>query len=481
MRKATGEWFAAALALAALATGQPTACGQDDWPGEALPLAAGPPLPGALALGPDPVDAGPGADLARRVEELEAAMKKAADEQIEAKAKAAARPSWEVFGRLQIDVASFSQDAASRVQVGNAENGFEFRRARLGCHGLAFEVVEYQIEVDFASGDPDTATRQSTAFKDTYLAVTELPLLGNVRVGHFKEPFGLEQLTSDNFPTFLERSLGDEGAFVPARNLGLMAFNHTPNQRATWAIGVFAADSHDQPAIYQNDDGGYALTLRGTWLPWYDEPSEGRRLLHIGLAYSFRDAADDVVGFRVRPEAHLGPQVVNLTLHQVEDWQLLGAEAALVYGPLSLQSEFYGSVVDRGPGMDRTFTGCYAYVGYFLTGESRPYRRSAGVFDRVRPNEEFFRLRGSRGDIATGKGAWEVGYRFSYVDFLDGMGTTNGAGRVADHTVGVNWYLNPYARVMFNYVNSRADRVTGGTLIRDGHIDIFELRAQVDF
>jgi phosphate-selective porin OprO/OprP len=192
-------------------------------------------------------------------------------------------------------------------------------------------------------------------------------------------------------------------------------------------------------------------------------------------------AADNVVRFRVRPEAHLGPQIVNLTLHDAENWQLLGAEAALVYGPLSVQSEFFGSVVDRGPGGSQTFTGCYAYVGYFLTGESRPYRRSTGVFDRVRPNENFFRIRDSSGDICTGTGAWEAGYRFSYVDFLDGLVATNGAGRVADHTVGVNWYLNPYARVMFNYVNSRADRVTGGTLIPNGHMDIFEVRAQVDF
>ena len=203
--------------------------------------------------------------------------------------------------------------------------------------------------------------------------------------------------------------------------------------------------------------------------------------MHTGLAYSFRDAADNVVRFRVRPEAHLGPQIVNLAFNDAENWQLVGAEAALVYGPLSVQSEFYGSVVDRGPGASQTFTGCYAYASYFLTGESRQYRRSTGVFDRVRPNQNFFRLCDEGGNLCTGPGAWEVGYRFSYVDLLDGLATTNGAGRVADHTFGVNWYLNPYARLMFNYVHSRADRVTGGTLIHDGRMDIFEMRAQVDF
>ena len=56
-------------------------------------------------------------------------------------------------------------------------------------------------------------------------------------------------------------------------------------------------------------------------------------------------------------------------------------------------------------------------------------------------------------DVQTGRGAWEVAYRFSYIDMLDDL-TVKGAGLATDHTFGVNWYLNPYTRLMLNYVHS---------------------------
>jgi len=105
------------------------------------------------------------------------------------------------------------------------------------------------------------------------------------------------------------------------------------------------------------------------------------------------------------------------------------------------------------------------------------------VFDRVRPYENFFRVRTCDGDVATGCGAWELAYRFSYIDALDGL-TTAGAGRAADHTFGVNWYLNPFTRIMFNYVHSQDTynkSVPPVTTISGGNIDIFEMRFAMDF
>ena len=65
---------------------------------------------------------------------------------------------------------------------------------------------------------------------------------------------------------------------------------------------------------------------------------------------------------------------------------------------------------------------------------------------------------------------------------LDGL-TVKGAGLATDHTFGVNWYLNPYTKLMFNYVHSMDtyntspanNRMTGGNL------DIFEMRFAMDF
>jgi len=411
-------------------------------------------------------------NLEERIADLESALEKMKDAEAKAKKKAEAKPSVTVGGRIMFDCAAFGQDATSQAQSAAGfyprfHPGAEFRRARMFLKGEAFHVVDYKIQFDFADSD--------AAFKDVYITVKELPLLQHVRVGHFKEPFGLEQMTSARFITFMERSLSDEGAIVPARNIGLMAFGNWADDNGYWAIGCFKDQCDDDPAQFEDSaDTAMACTMRLTFLPWYDEATEGRGLLHAGIAYSYRDAQDDQVQFRARPEAHLGEYVVNTgAITGVDHYHLLGLETALVYGPFSAQAEYYKTWLDRPGAADLEFQGMYVYFSYFLTGEHRPYKRSTGAFDRVKPYENFFRVRDSDGGVHTGLGAWEVAYRYSYLDLADGNIT---GGMASDHTVGVNWYLNPYTRLMFNYVNSAVTR--GGML---GDIDVYEMRAQIDF
>lgn len=423
-------------------------------------------------------------DLAKRVADLEGQLAKLAKAADVGKAKTPAKPLIAPSGRIQFDVANFSQNNTSVTQFGNALNSVGFRRARIALLG-EYEVIDYIIEMDFANrgvGAEVNSKDQSTGFKDVFIQVRDFPYIGNVRVGHFKEGFGLEQMTSDNYTTFMERSIIDEGTFVPGRNNGIQAFNWTEDQRATWSIGVFTNQTgFDQPPLFQYDQWGLAATMRGTYLAWYDEATEGRGLIHTGLDYTYRSAPDHQQLFATRAESGFSPSVVNLTMTDVNNWQVFGTEAAFVYGPLSMQSELYGSTVNRLNGISNNFYGMYAFISYFLTGENRPYNRKLGVFDRVRPYENFFRVRTDDCDIQTGHGAWEVAYRFSYIDMLDGL-SLKGAGQATDHTFGVNWYLNPFTRVMFNYVHSTdVYNVAAGQRISGGNMDIFEARFAMDF
>jgi phosphate-selective porin OprO and OprP len=445
------------------------------------PNAAGnaPPNYGALPPAANSSDA----DLTKRVADLEDQLAKMA-----AAAKSPSRSSGKPLiapsGRIQLDTANFTQNPTSIAQYSNAKNSVGFRRARIALLG-EYEIVDYIIEMDFANRGVNSEVNQkdqSTAFKDVYIQVRDLPMLGNVRAGHFKECFGLEDLTSDNYTTFMERSLDDEGAFCPGRNDGIMAYDWTESQRATWAIGTFTnATGFDQPPTFIYDHWGLDMAMRATYLPWYDEASGGRGLLHTGIGYVYRSAPDHTMTLATRPESAFAPSVINMTLKDLDNMQNLGVESALVYGPLSVQSEFFASNTNYVNDTSNKFWGTYVFVSYFLTGENRPYNRKLGVFDRVKPFENFFRVRTCDNDVATGRGAWEVAYRFSYIDMLDDL-TTKGAGIVTDHTFGVNWYLNPYTRLMFNYVHSiDTYNVATGHRVTGGNMDILEMRCAMDF
>jgi len=424
-------------------------------------------------------------DLAAQVAELRAEVQKMKDAQAKAEEKDPSKPSVTFGGRIMADAATFTQNGASLAQAGNFNNGMEIRRTRVYLKGEAFYVVDYKLQFELASRTsiPDfPGVGQSfgvgqVGFKDVYITIKELPYLRNVRIGHFKTPFGLENLTSHRFATFMERAMISEGE-IEGRRMGIMAFDHSESERSTWAVALVASQIPENPPIFKNDNGGLAGIARYSFLPWYDEAVEGRGLLHLAVSGSYADIAKgNAVRFDERPESHLASLIIDTgELLDVEAITAMGTELALVYGPFSAQSEFVSFWVDRMEHASPNFQGAYFYLSYFLTGENRQYKRSSGTFDRIHPFENFFRVRTGDGTIQMGKGAWEVGYRYSYFD-LNSAGVNGGW--AGNHTFGVNWYLNPHCRMMWNYVHSEArDHPDApGT----GQADIFQMRCQFDF
>lgn len=360
-----------------------------------------------------------------------------------------------VGGRLMYDWGWFSEDKSIKANVGEQEDGTEVRRARLYFSGLIYDNVEFKLQFDFAGGDAD--------LKDAYVGLIDFPI-GELRMGHFKEPFSLEELTSSKYITFLERALPIE-AFAPSRNAGFMLHGSAlaaSEPRMTWAIGVFR-DTDDYGE--DTDDGGYNVTGRITGLPIYED--KGTSLLHIGAAYSYRspyrdDPGRDQVRYRARPEAHLTDRFVDTDWIDSDQVDLLGLEAAWVNGPLSVQGEYIRADVDQMSASSVDLDGYYVQANYFLTGEHRPYKTSEGVFSRVKPKRNF--------GFGEGPGGWEVAVRYSELDLNDGNII---GGELDNITAGLNWYLNPNMRIMWNYVHSDKETV--------GDADMLLTRLQIDF
>ncbi len=356
----------------------------------------------------------------------------------------------QIGGRIHNDWTVMEAAEPLTSQFGEMTDGTEFRRARVSLSGVTYENVEFKAQFDFATGD--------AAFRDVYVGLRKLKGIGNIRFGQFKEPFGLEEQTSSNFITFMERSLAN--AFVPSRHTGIMIHDRELGERISWAAGVFK-DTNDF-GIAMGDEN-WAVTGRVTAVSWFAD--EGRRLLHLGVAYSRRNIASSF-RFRERPEAHLAPRFVDTGVFPAEALNLIGTEAALVYGPTSIQAEYIRADTELPNGVGRTgptLGGFYVLGSVFLTGENRSYRPSDAAFSRVRPRSTF----PSRED---GTGAWEVGVRYSKVDLNDGPVT---GGVLKDLTAGLNWYLNANSRIMWNYVRA--------ALEGRGAADILQMRFQVDF
>ena len=372
-----------------------------------------------------------------------------------------------IGGRVQNDWTIYGTDEELRRQFGRIGDGTEFRRARLFMEGSVYGNIKYKFQYDFASSDP---------FKDAYIQVKKLPMVGNFTIGHFKEPFSLEELTSSKYITFMERSLPN--AFSQGRNLGVRFNRSFMDKRATAAFGFFR-DGNPADAPF-GPDGIYNATTRFTFLPWYQE--KGRQLLHAGFSYSHafhnltREDGEVVKSdrFRQRPEAHLGPRLVETPKFAAEEIDYINPEVALVYGPASLQFEWMSALVNRENGDDLHYNGFYGFASYFLTGEHRPYKTSSGAFDRVKPKNDF--------DGKGGWGALEFAARYSVIDLNDE--DVNG-GEMQNVTVGFNWYLNSNVRLMFNYVRAMLDEddcyYKGSMGSHCGDADIIQGRFQVDF
>jgi len=370
-------------------------------------------------------------------------------------------------GRVLLDGGYIGADDELKSAFPNLEGGnAQFRDLRVNMFGTLYDWMEFKLSIDFAN---------VRDIKDEWIRFTKIPYIGQITLGHMKESFSLERLTSLGNLTFMERALPTE-AFAPGRNVGINHQISLLSQKMTWGLGAFVntgsfsdvGDSLDRIS----EANGWNITTRITGLPWYED--SGKKLLHLGLSYThqFRSMEDDGAEFRSRPESRLtNIRLVNTGEFFPKRMDIINPEMAVVAGPFSLQGEYFHLFADSDKADNPRFWGFYLYGSYFITGEHRNYDRSTGVFSAIEPNRDFHFFEG-------GWGAFEVALRLSYVD-LNG-GSIRG-GRELDFTAGLNWYLNENTRFMLNYIRAKAkDRETPPP-VEDGTADILQVRFQITF
>jgi phosphate-selective porin OprO/OprP len=411
-----------------------------------------------------------------------------------------------IGGRTQVDAVAFTAGPGPGNQAPN-KGGLDpaladtvaLRRARFRMEGRMYEFYDWAAEYDFVNqinvnNETYPTERDAgplTAVTDLWLQLREIPILGTVRVGNQKDPFGYEHLTSSRWLNFMERSFSQDAFEGPFNNgflPGIQILNSNEEGDVAWQVGEFKNATN--PFGFNNSSGGSMTVGRLIILPVFED--EGRKLLHLAISgrtmeprrqYTSFDnetglpTGDPInaVRFRSRGSIRNGPPGPLNSIYADSgllqgSWQnMIGLEFVGNNGPWSFQSEYFGSwlynasTTSAGPLVTNGyqpapgtkvgtvyFQSGYAEVLYFLTGESRTYSKIEYRFDRPVPHNNFYAVRGggSGRRLSVSEGAWQLGVRYNYLCLSDGEvngGVLNGC------TLGLNWLLNPNARVYFNY------------------------------
>jgi phosphate-selective porin OprO and OprP len=253
---------------------------------------------------------------------------------------------------------------------------FRLRRARINLTGDFAEQFDFKVEGDFGQGDGLNSNR--TAFSATDIFVNWHQFAeANVKVGQWKAPFGLEQLTPDTTIYIIERSL-PTGAITPDRQIGAQLWgkpfaNIWPDGKdlLTYYAGIFNGNGRNV-SVNDNNNFMYVGRLESTLFKSKMWGQESSLKLGADVLNSRDDAGTNIsqsLNLLVNADGSLSPFV----LPGADERTAWGVDAWFKLGPFDLIGEYLEEYVNGRtvngvpPGFaDFTTSGYYITAGYFL-------------------------------------------------------------------------------------------------------------------
>lgn len=426
-----------------------------------------------------------------------------------------------IGGRIHFDAYLLDDEtgAAFGSRSGGSTNfdersGTFFRRAYLTLTGKLYG-WKYKFENDFAAQTssasapattcttvqgPPVATTCTTAaptvtnslgFREMWVSTQVGP--GELVIGQFKPYRGMEELTSSNDITMIERPVTTATGIYAGRQF-LMGLGYKGIIADQLGYGVHAMSLNGANASNNTTEG----TSYGGRAYWFPLSADGSTV-HLGISGSVDDvdtgsvAAAPSFGYAGRR----GPTVAfgsagsantGANAGQTANSQTtLAVEGAASFGPWTLQAEYATADLDNsrtvgGAPEDSSVDAYYLQASWFVTGESKSYKKDRGGFGAPKPAGDW--------------GALELTARYESIENSDADATTpictpsnsisGGATasscEVSVITLGANWYVNPNVRFMLNYYLGEADLgLTGGSNQTNDEPNAITLRTQLSF
>jgi len=275
---------------------------------------------------------------------------------------------------------------------GEIKDRFRLRRARINLTGDFAEQFDFKVEGEFEQSDvgitvknPDGSTQVSNTTRtefgatDIFINWHRYPEF-NIKVGQYKAPFGLEQLTSDTTMFFTERT-EVTSALTPERQVGVSIWgkpfaNLFPDRKdlLTYTFGMFNGNGRNNSV---NDNNEYMYAGRVELQPIKTEFMNEGAWLKLGAnAYTSRDDTNTVLSPAGNLKVNSDGSLSSFTAPSAAERDAYGFDATLHLGRFELIGEYlservHSRTVDGQAPLFEGFRadGYYVQGSYFLIPE----------------------------------------------------------------------------------------------------------------
>src|SRR5947207_9738339 len=252
---------------------------------------------------------------------------------------------------------------------------FRLRGARVNLTGDFAEQFDFKVEGDFGQGDGINSNRTAFSGTDIWLNWHQFPG-AQIKVGQWKAPFGLDQLTADTSLYTIERTL-PTGAITPDRQIGAQLWgkpftNIWPEQKdlLTYYAGIFNGNGKNT-TVNDNNNFMYVGRLESTLFK--DVFGKGSFLKLGGDVLNSRDDKGVNISQSGNLLVNADGSISPFTLPGADERTAWSVDAWLKVGPFDLIGEYLQEKVNGRtvngvpPGFaDFTTDGFYVTGGYFL-------------------------------------------------------------------------------------------------------------------
>jgi phosphate-selective porin OprO and OprP len=384
-----------------------------------------------------------------------------------------------VFGaRAHLDVHSFDNDKAnpsyppfgSQIPGDQPQSGFNFRRGYTDVTVRYYD-LGFKFQNDFAAGTFPGSLRE------VWVSAKLGP--GQLMVGQFKAYRGMEELTSSNEITMMERpSTSSTGIYTGRQWLMGVGYKGIFADQLGYAVNVMSLAHAGMPV---------AGSSYGGRLFWVPRAQEGD-ILHFGFSYSVDTPGSgsldakvvDIYGGRRGFSQSFGVAGAAMGPSNDHSESTFALEAAYSLGPVTVQGEYAGVKLDNthllaGAQKDSHVQAYYLQASWFVTGERTIYRKERGAFGKPKPIRKW--------------GAIELAARYDAVENKDQSLVENPCGTATTKcqtqilTLGINWYVRQGLRFMLNYylTENAIGNAGAGTSNRADNPSVISFRTQLSF